>query len=139
MIQRIQSFWLLLAAAFAALTFRFPFYSGNTLQNDPVGNVREVLASSHMLLLVFTAVLVAGNLAIIFFYKNRKLQLRLTIIALIISIIDVIIYFMQIRKFTSGNISLTSVFVFFIPIFLLLAARGIWKDEKLVKSLDRLR
>jgi hypothetical protein len=29
MLQRIQSVWLLLAAAFDAVTFRFPFYSGD--------------------------------------------------------------------------------------------------------------
>jgi hypothetical protein len=43
------------------------------------------------------------------------------------------------KKFTSGNMALTSVFALAIPVFLLLAISGIWKDEKLVKSLDRLR
>jgi hypothetical protein len=35
--------------------------------------------------------------------------------------------------------SLTSVFALAIPVFLVLAINGMWKDEKLVKSLDRLR
>ena len=139
MIQRIQTLWLLIAAAFAALSFKFPFYSGNKITADPVGNVNELLASSHMLLLLFTAILVAGCLAIIFLYKNRRLQLRLTIVALFIALINVTLYFTQLKKYTSGNISLTAIFALAIPLLLFLAARGIWKDEKLVKSLDRLR
>lgn len=139
MIQRIQTLWLVIAAALAALCFKFPFYSGNKIPADPVGNVEELNASSSMLLLVFTALLLAGCLIIIFLYKNRRLQLRLTIAALLISIINVILYFMEVKKYTSGNISLTAVFALALPVFLFLAARGIWKDEKLVKSLDRLR
>ncbi|MGZ5286945.1 MAG: DUF4293 family protein, partial [Flavisolibacter sp.] len=34
MIQRIQSIWLLLAAVFAAITFRFPFYTGDWLKDQ---------------------------------------------------------------------------------------------------------
>jgi hypothetical protein len=56
-----------------------------------------------------------------------------------LSIINIIIYFSELKKFISGNMSLTAVLAFAIPIFLLLAANGIWKDEKLVKSLERLR
>jgi hypothetical protein len=35
--------------------------------------------------------------------------------------------------------NLTSVAAIAIPVFLLMAARAIYKDEKLVKSVDRLR
>ncbi len=33
MLQRIQSLWLLLATAFDAVSFRFPFYSGDWLKD----------------------------------------------------------------------------------------------------------
>src|SRR5687768_9586915 len=101
MIQRIQTLWLFLAAVFSALSFKFPFYSGNTVPTDPVGNVKELLASSHMLLLLFTAVLLVGCLVIIFLYKNRKLQLRSTIAALVLSLLNILIYFAQLKKYTS--------------------------------------
>ncbi len=139
MIQRIQSVWLFLSAVFAGLSFRFPFYSGNTSILDNQGLVNGLTASSHILLLFFTAVLVAGCVVIIFLFRNRKLQLRLTIGAILLSIINLVIYFTQIKKYVSGTISITAIFSFVIPLLLLLAARGIWKDEKLVKSLDRLR
>lgn len=63
----------------------------------------------------------------------------LTATAAGLSIINIILYFNELKKFTSGNMSLTAVLALAIPVFLLLAINGIWKDEKLVKSLDRLR
>jgi len=74
-------------------------------------------------------------------FKNRKRQLTITIVNTIFSIVLIVVYFLQIQKFDpgSGTLSLSSLFTLFIPIFLVLAARGIWKDEKLIKSLDRLR
>jgi hypothetical protein len=72
-------------------------------------------------------------------YKNRKQQIWLTVGALGLSLINIILYFSELKKFISGNMALTSVFALAIPVFLLLAINGIWKDEKLVKSLDRLR
>ena len=139
MIQRIQTVWLFLSALFAALTYKFPFYSGNKLPLNPNGNTVDLVASSNFLLLIFTAGLVAGTVAIIFLYKNRKQQMWLTAAAAGLSIINIIIYFTELKKFISGNMALTSVFALAIPVFLLLAINGIWKDEKLVKSLDRLR
>ena len=139
MIQRIQTVWLFLVALCAAFTFKFPFYSGNMVGKDNIPRYEKLVASSNFLLLIFTALLIGGAIAIIFLYKNRKQQLWLTITAAGLSIINIIIYFSQLKKFISGNMSLAAVLVFAIPIFLLLAANGIWKDEKLVKSLDRLR
>ena len=139
MIQRIQTIWLLLAALSAAFTYKFSFYSGNMTGNDNMQTFEKLIASSNFLLLLFTACLTAGALIIIFLYKTRKQQLWLTLAAVALSIINLVIYFTQIKKFTSGAISLTAILAFAVPVLLLLAARGIWKDEKLVKSLDRLR
>ena len=139
MIQRIQTVWLFLAALLAALTYKFPFYAGNITDKENVQHYEKLVASSNFLVLLFTAGLIAGAIAIIFMYKNRKQQMWLTIAAVGLSIINIVIYFSELKHFTSGNVSLAAVFVFAIPVFLLLAARGIWKDEKLVKSLDRLR
>ena len=99
----------------------------------------KFLASDNFLLLISTSVLVAGCLIIIFLYKNRKQQLWLTIAAIALSAGNLVICFMETKKFSSGTFSLSAVFALAVPVLLLLAARGIWKDEKLVKSLDRLR
>jgi hypothetical protein len=139
MIQRIQTVWLFLATLFAALTYKFPFYTGNIIDKENVQRYEKLVASSNFLVLVFTAGLIAGTIAIIFMYKNRKQQMWLTVAALGLSVINIIIYFKEVKKFISGNMSLTSILALAIPVFLLLAINGIWKDEKLVKSLDRLR
>ena len=136
MIQRIQTVWLFLAALFAALTYKFPFYTGNVINKENVHLYEKLVASSSFLILIFTAGLIAGT---IFMYKNRKQQIWLTVAAAGLSIINIILYFTELKKFTSGNMALTSVFALAIPVFLLLAINGMWKDEKLVKSLDRLR
>ena len=139
MIQRIQTVWLFLAALFAALTYKFPFYSGNILNKENFQIFEKLKASSNFLVLLFTAGLIAGTIFIAFMYKNRKQQMGLTAAAAGLSIINIILYFTELKKFISGNMSLTAVFALAIPVFLFLAINGIWKDEKLVKSLDRLR
>jgi glucan phosphoethanolaminetransferase (alkaline phosphatase superfamily) len=139
MIQRVQSLWLLAAALCAALTYKFPFYSGNKIGEANMQEFKKLVASSNFLLLIFSGALAAGCLIIIFLYKDRKQQLWLTIAAFAISVIDLFIYFSETKKFVSGTYSLSAVLAFAIPVFLLLAARGIRSDEKLVKSLDRLR
>ena len=54
------------------------------------------------------------------------------------SVLIVILYFVEMRSL-SGSISLSAIFVFAIVAGYIMAARGIWKDEKLVKTLDKLR
>jgi drug/metabolite transporter superfamily protein YnfA len=141
MIQRIQSVWLLLAALCAAFTYKISFYSGNKLGMDNKPVFEKLTASSNFILLITTAILLAGCLYIIFLYKNRKQQLWLTIGATTLAVINLIIYFAETKKFlqSESNYGLGAVFALAIPILLILAASGIWKDEKLVKSVNRLR
>lgn len=139
MIQRIQTVWLFLAALFAALTYKFPFYTGNIIGKDNVQRYEKLVASSNFIVLIFTAGLIIGTIAIIFMYKNRKQQMWLTVAALTVSVINLIIYFYEMKRFNSSNMSLTAILSFAIPIFLILAINGIRKDEKLIRSLDRLR
>ena len=139
MIQRIQTVWLFLAALFAAFTYKFPFYTGNVVNKENVQVFEKLVASSSFLVLIFTAALIGGTIYTIFMYKNRRQQIWLTVAAAGLSIINIILYFSELKKFISGSMSLTSVFALAIPVFLLLAINGMWKDEKLVKSLDRLR
>lgn len=138
MIQRQQSLWLLLAAVASYLSFRFPFYTGNIIENNtPIFETLD--GGSNLFLLVLTWLSVFISAIAIFMYKDRKTQLKLAIGGVIIAIVLLILYFSQLKKFSNGNFALTAIFVFAILIGYLMAARGIWKDEKLVKSLDKLR
>ena len=139
MIQRLQTVWLFLASVFAFMTFKFPFYSGNIVGKDNQAELKKYIASFDILTLAITILLGLGCFITIFLYKNRNLQLRLTITLLVLSILNLIVYFSRLGKFLTGDLSFAAIFALAIPIFLFLAARGTWKDEKLVKSLDRLR
>jgi drug/metabolite transporter (DMT)-like permease len=130
MIQRIQTLWLVLAAACAALSFKFSFYSGNKIGTNNLPSLQQLVASSTFFLLV---------LAVILMYKNRKQQLWLTVSTLLVSLVNLGVYFSQIKNYSNGTLSFTAILVFAIPVFLALAIRGIWQDEKLVKSVDRIR
>jgi hypothetical protein len=138
MIQRIQSVWLFLASIFNAITFRFPFYIGDW-EKDNVEQVIDLNAQTTILLTIVTVV--TGLLALIniFLFNNRKLQLRLTYLGLLLSVLLLVLYFLEIGNFRSGDIALWALFYFAIFIFYLLAARGIRSDQKLIRSLDRLR
>jgi K+ transporter len=139
MIQRIQTLFLLIASLCAAFTYKFSFYSGNKPDKDNKQVFETLIASSNFILMITTAILVALCLYIIFLYKNRKQQLWLTVGAAGLALINLVIYFTETKKFASGDYSLTAVLSFAVPVLLVLAARGIWKDDKLVKSVDRLR
>jgi hypothetical protein len=136
MIQRIQSLWLLAASACAFLSMKFPFYYIGP-HTDQLGD--QFNATTKMILLILTSILGALCLFSIFIYKQRKLQLWLTILGIVISISNIFLYFNYKKDYTGGGLALTSIFVFAVPLFLFFAAQGIYKDQKLVRSMDRLR
>ena len=138
MIQRIQSLWFLLAALFSAITFRFPFYNGDWLK-DLVQAPVDLNAQTTPWLTVVTVLTGALAFAAIFLFGNRRFQLKLAYAGLILSIALLVIYFFELRNFSSGTIALWCIFYFAILGCYILAARGIWKDQKLIKSMDRLR
>lgn len=137
MIQRQQSLWLLLAAVCGFLSFKMPFFAGAN-ETATSGGAAYVDAGSSFFLIVLTAASILLSLITIFMYKNRKLQVKLALAGLIISVISIILYFVEIKNLP-GAIALWSVFSFATPVAYFMALKGIWKDEKLVKSLDKLR
>lgn len=139
MLQRIQTVWTLLAAVCAALTFKFSFYSGN----KPVGAnghvFQSVTATSGVLILIITVLIVAGCLLSIASYKQRNKQLLISIVLIVVSLLNIFLYWRASHNFIEGTYDLTAVLSLAIPVLLILAVRGILRDQKLVKSADRLR
>ena len=140
MLQRIQTIWLLAASAAAFITLKLSFFSGNKYV-DNIKTFDELNGMSHVILMILTVALAVASLIIIFLYKDRKLQLKLTIAAFALSLLNLFVYYLQIKKFipAEGKISITAIVAIIIPALILLAARAIWKDEQLIKSVDRLR
>lgn len=142
MIQRIQSLWLLVAAVLAILTFKFPFYTGTWLQGATQHpQISFVAYTPSVLVLIVTTVIVVLSLVAIFMYKNRKQQLLLTILNLLVSLLLIYLYYNEIKThfLSGGTLAFWSIFTFAIPVLLILAINGIRRDMKLLKSADRLR
>ena len=136
MLQRIQSIYLLLAAA-NALGCIFLFHLWIT------GTGVTVYALDK--LPVFIAFLISGLLAIItiFLYNNRKLQFVLGRLNIILNFF-LLGFFVYLSLNLSGETQVSEKGIgMFLPIISIvcvaLANKAIKKDEDLVKSVDRLR
>ena len=138
MLQRIQSVWLFVAAAFDAVTFRFPFYSGDWMK-DTTPYMIDLNARTTIWFSILTILSAALALLTIFLYKNRKLQLRLCYLGIFLTVALLTLYFIEIGNFYNGTVAIWVVFYFAVLVAYILAARGILKDEKLIRSMDRLR
>lgn len=137
MIQRIQSVWLLLASLFAFLTLKFSFYSGTNVNNTPY---QQLTASNGgFLILALTLLIGLVSVITIFLFKNRTTQFWLCITAIVAELLLLFLYYGEIKNYTQGTLSLSALFHPAIIVLLGLAARSIYKDEKLVKESDRLR
>lgn len=140
MLQRIQSIWLLLAATMSALSLKFSFFSGNKINAET--NVKEWIeytAAQGSLNAILTIAIGVATLVCIFMYKDRKRQLLISLIVLAVSFLNIFLYYNASKTFTESNTDLTALISLSIPVFLVLAALGIYKDEQLVKNADRLR
>jgi len=141
MIQRKQTIWLLLAAIAGFLITRVPLYAGTL-----VGEVVKTYTATENLLL-FAVTIIAALLALVavFLFKNRKLQMKLAVTGVIVSVALIALEVWQVAEFgrtnsiLRGTYSWGALLPIAMTIFFILGAVNIRKDEKLVKSLDRLR
>ena len=138
MIQRIQSIWLLLAAAGAFAGFKFSFYSGNKL-NDTL--LHELNATSTLLLMIVTIAVGGVAFITIFLFKQRSLQRGLCVLGILLEAVLIFLYYRETTTFTQGQgtYSLTAILHSIIVICFFLAARGISRDQRKLKESDRLR
>lgn len=136
MIQRIQTLWMLLAALAVFLTLQFSFYSG-TLALD--NSYQTVTATDNFLLLILTSALGTGIVINIFLFKQRSIQFRILLIAILWECLIIYLYIRQISKFSAGNFNLWAGMHVLIILFLIFAAKGVYNDSRLIKQSNRLR
>lgn len=138
MIQRIQTIWLLLAGTLSMLTLKFPFLAG---QKDGIGF--SLSSASKFYLLILAIAISLAAIASVFLFKNRKLQMKITglgfLVSLLLNGIFLYSYLSNCYDLKDSVITLSAIFYLLTPPFLLLAYFAIRKDEKLIKSMDRLR
>ena len=140
MIQRIQTIWLLIASVLGFTSLKTSVYSGHII-NDVTKTFKSITGTYNILITVCTTAVAVLSLVTLFLYKNRKQQIKFGIITLVLSLLLLLLYFWQSQSFipAESRYDLTALIPLFIPVFLFLALRGIYKDEKLVKSADKLR
>ena len=136
MIQRIQTLWLLLASICAFASIKLPFYYGSL---EVPGPTITITPYDNFMLLVFVIATALMGLVTIFLFSNRSLQIKMCIVGLVLSLANLMHYFLYMKNFKTGGLSLYSILSFLVPVFFILAIRSIYKDQKLLKSLDRLR
>ncbi len=148
MIQRIQTVWLILASIAGSLIFFFPIADilsqgeKYTLDFNDLTNVSgRVFTTAY----AYTGVLgisIVLNILTIFLYKNRTLQMRLCVYnsLLVIALVGLSAYFAY-SVLPLADVALgVSAFIPFIMFILNMMARnGIRRDDKLVRSVDRIR
>ncbi len=145
MIQRIQTVFLLLAAISFFLLFQFPF-AVSDIANPGFLEDKDFDIFDNIVLVVLTALGGLIALIAIFLYKNRPLQIRLSYLIIILGIILVLVaavLFYNEAANIMDKVGISDGLGLFMPvlafIFGFLAARFIRKDEKIVRSADRLR
>lgn len=153
MIQRIQSFYLLMADLLLLALFFLPFaslttiegavYQLNLMECIKVGNPPVIIQNNWVLVgLVIMAVL--SITTTILLYKSRPKQIKVALLAIILLIsANILLFYVAWNgKMISGekfSTNVVAVFPLVAVILLLLAIQGIKKDENLVKSIDRIR
>jgi len=148
MIQRVQTLWMILAAIAAFLTIQFSFYSGTLAIQEGAnavtsmatdGSYHLVTASDNFLILILTSALGTGLVINIFLFKHRSIQIRIIIAATVDECLIIFLYIRETQKYSQGNYNIWAILHILIIVFLILAARGIYKDSKLIKDSNRLR
>lgn len=157
MIQRIQSVYLFLAALVLSLTFFFPIAEFIGIKDSLVLYIFKVVSlvpgSENvydlmfvMPLLAIVSLVILFSLGTIFMYKNRHGQLkiiRFLMLLIAVLIAAVFLYYTDILEEASSAVPDFIQIGAFAPllslVFLFLAYKGVTKDEKLIRSADRLR
>lgn len=168
MIQRIQSVYLTLVLVFSILCFAFPIANyefkildtrteaqlnliPKTIDENTLNEIgQEGYVNTLPLILIIVAV---GILSIVsvFLFKKRAMQIRVIAITMLVDMVYIgLIFLYYVDKFanvlelnfktmTSVSYSVGSMLPILSLILLFMANKAVRKDEKLVRSADRLR
>ena len=155
MLQRVQSIYLLLAGLVIFTLFLFPIAHNVYVEGKPITiavtgtywdvNGQQILKDHFVALTAATAVVGLIPLVIIFLYKNRKQQIMLCYVAILL-IIGYSFWMAQTAKGVTNGVTLEThnfgIGMGICPlsiVLIILAFKAIQRDEKLIKSADRLR
>ena len=146
MIQRKQTLWLFLAALLSAGVFYFDLYTAHIMLNGAY-TVFHLRTSDHFPSLLLALVMCALPLISIFMFQHRKRQVNLTMISMVATAGFIALVLWRVADFVgkqamapaSSTYWIGSILPVISFVLLVLAIVGVRRDEKLVKSSDRLR
>jgi len=143
MLQRIQSIWLLLISICIFSSLKIAYYTGNIVPEGELATTIKTFTQLNGMYNIVTNILTVTigvlSLITIFLYSNRKLQLKLIFVGILLEILLLVEYQVSIKKFTEGSIFIGSMLQFLVLLFFYLAIKGIRKDNKIIAESDRLR
>jgi len=145
MIQRIQSIFYLLAAICFGALFKFPFATSDVSIPQFLED-QEYNVFDHSVLIGLASLGVLVSIVAIFVFKKRDLQTRMGYVIIILSILIPLVAFLLMyneNTAVSDTRQIDDSLGLYLPILTLIfgivANRYVKKDDKLVKSMDRLR
>lgn len=155
MLQRIQSIYLLAAGLVIAALFVFPlvnnvYVDGKALTIMVTGvyqnvNGQQTHTDFFTVLTIATAIVALLPLAVIFLYKDRKRQINFCYLLMVL-VIGYSYWVAQAVKdaiggayLNMGNYGVGIILLSVSLLLVVLAQKSIQRDEKLVRSADRLR
>ncbi len=142
MIQRKQSIWLLIAALLNAGVFYFDLYRYHIIANG-IDTPAQIRVSDHFPTLLIALVMTLLPVVTIFMFRNRKRQITMSVFSIIAATGFITMALQRTKNLNavpaSDSYWVGSVLPVVAIVFLFMAILGIRKDDKLVKSTDRLR
>lgn len=150
MIQRIQSLFLLVNIFLLLLLFKLTLFQGKTaamqvsytvINTVTTTSQSASIAETNFLHIFLNAGLVLITVVCIFLFRNRKLQMKVCLISILLLAFSFLLLFMKkvSYSFTESSFLLGTYLLIIIAILYLSSYFFIKKDDELVKSADRLR
>jgi hypothetical protein len=129
MIQRIQSLYLLLAVLLSSGLLYVSHLTEYAMSLESFFSVNYGFYLIPFLTLIT-----------LLFFKKRKIQGVLILLIILFTFFPIVLYVQEIYNGVQASVLYATVSIYLLNIiFLLLARKGIIKDEKLVRSIDRIR
>lgn len=163
MLQRIQTLYLFLIFTIdTLLIIANPIYAEFQMKSglDPTSvlmqfwnqvsfyvNLESPIFSYKFLNLMFMVVIAIGAIYSIFLFKNRKLQLKISKLLVLLNLTFLIVllvdFYLTKKQFTAllsiNTLGFQILWPVLMVVFAILAFIGIRSDDKLVQSMDRIR
>ena len=139
MIQRIQTVYLFLVII---SVIAFDFIPFGIMSNDGTGHSAVLAVKSLWVFIIAGGIIGLLAFITIFLFSNRKLQMKMVLFNILLSVVLIGLFIYELIHhigLSNYQFGIGTILPIFILLFNGLAYFSIKSDEKLVRSMDRLR